>query len=476
MNTSEYSKQDGLQLSEMLRQKAVTPLELMDCAIDRAERVDAKLNVLSYTDFDGARELARTATLKGRFSALPLLLKDSGLGYPALLNSFGSRLMADTRINFNSTLTDRFVQDGFIPFGRTTVPEFSMAPTTEATQNGGPTRNPWNFDRSSGGSSGGAAAAVSSGVVPIAHGSDGGGSIRIPASCCGVFGLKPSRGLIPAGPARGEGWGGLATDGVLTRSVRDTAAALDGVAGMELGAPYAAPEKPESYLFQLERPFSRPLRIAKWNAGFEDIPIHPECLAALENAGRLLEAMGHEVIDAALPAIQFSKFVDAQINVMASNVTLSVNGKLRGSPDHDWEAKLEPAMLDAYRLGNTLSAETYALAITRFHTIGRQLATYIQDYDFILTPTLMQPPAQLGTISMLDDFRSYRKKISKYTTFTAIINASGQPAASLPLHWSPEDLPIGVQLIAPFGGEADLLRLSASLEQSARWGERLPDV
>jgi len=476
MLTAEYRKRDGLDFARMLHNKELTPLELMDCAIQRAEEINPRLNALCNANYDHAREAARDATLKGQFGALPFLLKDSGLGYPDLLNSLGSRLFAGLRIGFNSTLTDRFLEDGLIPFARTTVPEFSMAPTTEAVQNGGPTRNPWDINRSTGGSSGGAAAAVASGIVPLAHASDGGGSIRIPASCCGIYGLKPSRGLVPAGPARGEGWGGLATDGVLSRSVRDTAAVLDGTAGMEIGAPYAAPFTSRPYVLEMNKPFDRPQRIAMWSIGFEDIPIEAECLDALAKAKGLLEKMGHQVVDAPLPPIQFSKFVEAQINVMAANVTVTVNGKVRNDPASGWEERLEPAILDAYQRGKKLSAESYALAITRFHTIGRQLATYIRDYDFILTPTLMQPPVELGVISTNDDFFSFRSKISRYATFLAIINASGQPAASLPLHWSKSGLPIGVQLIAPFGGEADLLRMSARLEEVQPWFNTVPEV
>ncbi|MGX5831826.1 amidase [Mesorhizobium sp. 43Arga] len=474
MNTTDYEKLDGLELADHLRRKNVSPLEIMDCAIRRAEDLNPRLNALCYTNFELGSKAARAAELKGGFGALPFLLKDSGLAYTQLPGSMGSRLFAGLTTAFDATITTRFLADGFIPFGRTCVPEFSMAPTTEAAQNGGPTRNPWNQDHSSGGSSGGAAAAVAAGIVPIAHGSDGGGSIRIPASCCGIYGLKPSRGLVPAGPARGEGWGGLASDGVLSRTVRDTAAALDGVAGVELGAPYAAPATPSSYLEQLDKAFDRPLRIAKWAVGFEDIPIHPECLAALQKAEDLLTAMGHEVVQAPLPPLQFSKFVNAQIEVMAANVTVTVNGKIRNGAHSGWQSLLEPAILDAYHLGKTLSAEAYVLAIARFHTVGRQLETYMLDYDFVLTPTLTQPPIKLGTISTQDDFRSFRTKVSHYATFLAIINASGQPAASLPLHWSIEGLPVGIQLISRFGHEADLLRLSARLEEAAPWFDRRP--
>ncbi|OSI76098.1 hypothetical protein BSZ21_04255 [Bradyrhizobium canariense] len=260
---------------------------------------------------------------------------------------------------------------------------------------------------------------------------------------------------------------------VLTRSVRDTAAVLDGIAGMELGGPYAAPPIPASYLDLLGEPFDRPLRIAKWTVGFEDIPIAAECVAALELAETLLTRLGHEVVDAPLPPIQFSQFVKAQIEVLSATVTLTVNGKIGHLPDSSWRERLEPALLDAYDFGKNLSAGSYALAIDQFHTVGRQLAGYMADYDLVLTPTLTQLPAKLGVITMKDDFRSFRQKISRYTAFTAIINASGQPAANLPLHSTEDGLPVGVQLISGFGCEADLLRISAHLEAASPWMPKL---
>jgi amidase len=474
MRSTEYEMRDGLSLAKLLRERQTSPRELMDCAISLAEERGPAVNALCNKDYDLGRQLAAEAELKGTFGALPFLLKDSGLASTQFASSVGCRLFAGLKAKVDSTLNARFVADGFLSFARTTVPEFCMAPTTEALQNGGPTRNPWDLTRSSGGSSGGAAAAVALGIVPIAHGSDGGGSIRIPSSCCGVFGLKPSRGLVPHGPARGEGWGGLAVDGVLSRTVRDTAAALDGIAGMELGQPYAAPPRPDSYLKFIEGKFDRPLRIAKWTQAWEGIDIAPECLEAVAAAERHLTTLGHEVIDAPLPQLKYDAFLDAVIDVMAASVAMTVNAYLRLVGPRDLSALLEPAILDAYRLGEAMHAETYVLAINRFHSVARLMEVYLTNYDAVLTPTLTQPPVRLGELSMNDDFRPFRKKAGRYTTFLAIINASGQPAASVPIHWTKGNLPIGVQLIGRFAADATLLRICAQLEELAPWRDRRP--
>lgn len=472
MRSDEYERLDGLALAELIARREVTPAELLDCALKLAGERNGPLNALCYLRGDAAMERARQAIPKGRFGALPFLLKDSGLASTFLPSSVGSRLFAGMTSAIDATLQTRFLADGFLPFGRTTVPEFCMAPTTEAIQNGGPTCNPWDLGRSSGGSSGGAAVAVATCMVPVAHGSDGGGSIRIPASCCGVYGLKPSRGLIPFGPQRGEGWGGLAVDGVITRTVRDTAAALDGIAGMELGQPYAAPPRPESYLARLNLPFDRPLRIAQWTEAWEGIEIDPDCLDAVRRAGELLAGLGHEVLPSPPPPLKFSAFIGAIVDVMSANVAVTVNGVLRGKPGVELSALLEPAILDAYRRGCSLGAEAYALAITRFHGIGRMMEEYMRECDIILTPTLTRLPVPLGTLSTEEDFETFRRAAGRYTAFLALINASGQPAANVPLHWTAQDLPVGVQLVGRFGAEDTILRLSAQMEAAAPWIER----
>jgi amidase len=469
MLSGEYVELDGLGLASALRDGKISPIELMRVAIYLAEKRGSALNALCHRQFHASLDRASKAQLRGAFGAIPFLLKDSGLASRELPSSIGSRLFSNTYFQSDSTLAERFSAAGLMGFARTTVPELCMAPTTEAVENGGPTVNPWDQTRSSGGSSGGAAVAVATGIVPIAHASDGGGSIRIPASCCGVFGLKPSRGLLPMGPARGEGWGGLAVDGVVSRTVRDTAAVLDAVAGSDPGAPYAAPPTPTSFLSNLNKPFNRPLRIAKWVATWNDITVDPECLAAVNQAEQLLQQVGHEVVEVGVPQLNYDGFVISLINVLAANAVVAIDGVTHRKKRDQWSTLLEPAILDAYDYGKTLRAEDYVLAIMQFQKISRVMEAFMSGFDLILTPTLTQLPAKLGTLTMEDDFKSFRLRAAKYTTFLAIINASGQPAASVPLYWTESGLPVGVQLIGHFGGEDTILRVSAQLESSSAW-------
>lgn len=462
MNLDEYVNEDALGLASLLKAGEVAPLELMECAISVAEQRNPAINALCHPRFELALRQAGIAPLKGTFGAVPFLLKDSASSSTVFPATNGSRLFPAQPGEGDSTLVRRFLADGFLPFARTTVPEFCMAPTTESRLYGGPTRNPFDLSRSAGGSSGGAAAAVASGIVPVAHGSDGGGSIRIPASCCGLYGLKTSRGLTPHGPARSEGWGGLAVDGVLSRSVRDTAAALDGIAGHETGQFYAAPRRPRSYLENLTRPFARPLRIARWTQGFDGVEVAPEVMPAVDRAGKALSALGHEVVNVGPPPVKYDAFIGALIDLMSVSVTIAVNGFLLRNPGAgaDIGQRLEPAIHDAWARGRHVSGETYGLAIIRLQSIARTMEDWMKDYDFALTPTLTRLPVSLGTLTMDDDFVPFRRKVAGYTAFLAVVNASGQPAASLPVYRTPANLPVGAQLIGHFGADEDVLRLS----------------
>ena len=475
MNCEEYLQYDGLGLSELLFAGEVTPAELMECAISLAQRRGGRLNAICHPQYEAARELAAAHVLQGPFGGLPLLLKDSGLASTRLPSSLGSRLFRDMRFSQNATLVDRFERAGFLPFARTTVPELCMAPTTEAAVYGGPTLNPWDDSRSSGGSSGGAAAAVAAGVVPIAHGSDGGGSIRIPAAACGVYGLKPSRGLVPMGPTRGEGWGGLACDGVLTRSVRDTAAVLDEIAGMETGAPYAAPPKPDSYLQATFESTARPLKIAFWIQAWNQIEISADAKAAVFQAAELCESLGHTVVETTPPDIDYEGFIDALIRVMAANIKVAVDTRLATTGQTLQDDDLEPAMRDGYALGARVSAAEYVMAIQRFHHIGRVFAAALTDVDLVLTPALTRTAVELGTISMRQpSFTEFRQEAARYTTFLALINAAGLPAASVPINHGRDGLPVACQIVAGFGREDLILQLSAQLERAHPWSHRRP--
>lgn len=471
MHPDEYEQYDGLGLAELLARREVSPLELMQTAINLARQRAPQLNALRHARYDAALDWAATWSLKGPFGGIPFLLKDSGLASTRLASSIGSRLFRDLAFTQNATVIDRFEQAGLIPFARTSVPELCMAPTTEALDNGGPTRNPWDLTRSAGGSSGGAAAAIAAGIVPLAHGSDGAGSIRIPAACCGLFGLKPSRGLVPVGPLRGEVWGGMATDGVLSRSVRDSAAALDAIAGWEPGAPYAAPPH-RSFLRAIQPKRQNRLRIGVWRQAWNDIPVESTCLEAVERAVRLCHDLGHDVIDVAPPTLDYTQFVEAHITVLATNIVIAADTRLRILGRRLADDDLEPALLDGYQLGKTLSAVRYADAIHCYHAVGRSMTAAMAGCDLLLSPALTQVAPPLGTYHMATTLTDFRHSAARFGTFMAVINASGQPAASVPLHHSAEGLPVGVQLIGRFGREDQILQLSAQLEAAAPWAHR----
>ncbi|RKP57815.1 amidase [Pararobbsia silviterrae] len=470
MHEEDYTEHDGIALSERIRNGDVTAAELLECAIGLAERLNPQLNAICYPEFDATREVAAAWASKGVFHGIPFLLKDSGLASSRFESKLGSSLFDSTRYAANATLVSRFEAAGLIPFARTTVPELCMAPTTEALRNGGPTRNPYDASRSAGGSSGGAAASVATGIVPIAHGSDGAGSIRIPASCCGVFGLKPSRGRVPMGPYRGEGWGGLAVDGVITRTVRDTARALDSVSGFEPGAPYTAPALERPLMAAVGRAFDKPLRICVWKAPLNAIPLAPECAAAVDRTARLLSELGHHVEYQPAPAdLEYDAFVADHIRVLSANIVLSVDARLKALGRTLANDDLEPAIRDGYAFGKTVSASQYAAAVARFHWIGRKLDAPFDTWDIVLTPTLNQLPATLGALAMTGTFQSFREKVAAYSTYLAIVNASGQPAASVPTYWTQDGLPVGTQIIARYGREDLLIQLASQLEATGTW-------
>jgi amidase/6-aminohexanoate-cyclic-dimer hydrolase len=472
----DYAAQDATALAALVARGEVSATELLDEALARAEAANPRINAIALPQPEVARRLIAEGLPDGPLRGVPFLLKDSGAEARDFPSCGGSRLLRGTRWPEDSTVYDRIRRTGVVPFARATAPEGAVGAVTEAVVYGGPTRNPWDLSRTPGGSSGGSGAAVAAGIVPAAHGSDGGGSIRIPASNCGLFGFKATRARVPDGPYAGEGWGGMAIEGFLTRSVRDMATLMDAVSGPDLGAPYVAPPLAEGFAASIARP-PRRLRIALCATRFDGAAIHPDCRDAAEDAGRLLVSLGHHV-EEARPDADVAAMMRAWTLIVACGTALWVRqrvGKLgRTLRDGDVEPRTEAAI----RLADTVSGADYLEAIEAVHDFGRAMARFMEGWDVLLTPTMAEPPALIGRFAPVEgDFLDYRlgpHGVLPYSPFAPIMNASGQPAASLPLFWNADGLPIGVQLATRFGEDDLLMALSAQMEAARPWMARRP--
>ncbi|SEA31195.1 amidase [Rubrimonas cliftonensis] len=478
LSQADYAAHDALGLAALVARGETTATALLDLALARAEAAQARLNCIARLDEGPARAAIAAGPPAGPFCGVPFLLKDLGCEAVDFPSSGGSRLLRWTEWPRDSLLFERLRATGLVTFGRTTAPEGGVGPVTEAQVYGGPTLNPWSLGRTPGGSSGGAGAAVAAGVVPAAHGSDGGGSVRIPASNCGLFGLKPTRARLPDGPYAGEGWAGMAIDGFITRSVRDSAALLDAACGDDPGGPYVAPPLREGFAAAIARP-PRRLRVAFTAGRLDGAPIHPDCRAAVEDAARLLESLGHHV-EEARPTVDVAGLMDAWTTIVACGTALWVRERCakRGAPLCDDE--LEPVSLGAIRLAETRSGADYLEAVEHVHDFGRALAGFFEGRDAFLTATMAEPPAEIGRFAPINpDFRDYRigpAGILPYSPFAPVYNASGQPAATLPLFWNAEGLPIGVQIATRFGDDETLMALAAELEAARPWFGRRPPL
>ena len=470
---------DATELAGLVAKGDVSPTELLDAALAAVAAHNPALNAVVLIQEGAARAAIKAGLPWGPFRGVPFLIKDLGCEAVDFPSHNGSRLFANTKYSRNSAIYDRIAATGVVTFGRTTAPEGGIGPATESAVYGAPTRNPWNLDHTSGGSSGGAGAAVAAGIVAIAHGSDGGGSVRIPASSCGLFGFKPTRARLPDGPFAGEGWAGMAIDGFLTRSVRDTAIMLDACEGADLGAPYWAPPLVKSNADAISRP-PRRLRIAICDTTLTGGAIHPDVRAAVLQTARLLENLGHHVCPAR-PDADVPMMMRAWTDIVAVGTALSIEKALHGKP-------VTPDQIEAVGRGAvvhaaTLSPTRYLDAVGEIHAFGRQMAGFFDPetgggYDILLTATLAEPSAKVGRFAhKTDDYLAYRTGpdgVFAYSPFCAIFNASGQPAASLPLGTSATGLPIGVHLAAAFGQDETLIAICAEIEQAAPWAHRRP--
>ena len=465
---------DATAQAELARRGEVTPVELVEAAIDRIERLNPALNAVVTPAFDLALDAAREVG-GSPFAGVPFLLKDLAVEWAGVRFTEGSAFLGDLVSRHDQELVVRLRRAGLVLLGKTNTPEFGLLPTCEPALFG-PARNPWDLSRTTGGSSGGSAAAVAAGLVPMAHANDLGGSIRFPASCCGLFGLKPTRARNPLGPEYGEVLAGTAVEHALTRSVRDSAALLDATAGPDLGDPYPAPPRRRPFLREVGADPGR-LRIA-WSATAADgVPVHPDCLAALGDAARLCAGLGHELVERDLPGLTPAVGVAIGTAWRAAVAWIVAYwARRRGREPRDGE--LEPLTRVWWEEGRRLPAADYLLALDDLRAFARVVARFFarERIDAWLTPTLSEPPVPLGEIVSTPDRPLRAAERSRgFVGFPAVVaNITGAPAMSVPLWWNPAGLPVGVHFLGRFGDEATLLRLASQLEQARPWAGRWP--
>jgi amidase len=471
---NELSNLDATSQAELVRKKEVQPVELIEAAIDRIEKVNPQINSIVTKMYDEARAAAKVDMGAALFAGVPFLLKDLLAAYKGVRMSSGSRYLKDFKPNQDSELVNRFKRAGLIVVGKTNTPEFGILPTTEPELFGA-ARNPWNTNRTTGGSSGGSAAAVAAGIVPMAHANDGGGSIRIPASCCGVFGLKPTRARNPLGPNFGDIFSGMVVEHVVSRTVRDNAALLDATSGNMLGDPYCVLPPVRPFIKEVGAAPGK-LRIAFFAEAPLGTPIQADCVAAVEDAAKLLADLGHEVVNTA-PAINGEMMWKSFMAIWAAGVTWTIQSMSQVLGRMPAVGELEPATVALDEMGKKVAASDYLLSVQYFQILGRQIAEFMKNYDVLLTPTLGSAPLPLGSFaSTPEDAMAGMHVATEFVPFTPICNATGQPAMSIPLYWNAEGLPIGTHFMGRYGDEATLYRLAAQLEQARPWVNRRPLV
>lgn len=483
----EYTQYDAIGLAELIQKKEVSKEEVTEAAIAMIEKHNPQLNAVVYKQYEEARTAVNSLP-NGPLHGVPMLLKDllgEQKGHPS---TSSCPPLADIKAAENSEIVTRFQQSGLNIIGRTNTPQLGIYGVTESEWRG-PCHNPWNTKHTPGGSSGGSACAVAAGMVPIAHAGDGGGSIRIPAAHCGLVGLKASRGRQPSGPYRGERWNGLVAEGVVTRSVRDTALALDITSGGDLGAPYASPA-PDSFLEGLkEKPKS--LKIAFTSRALYGDDTDPDNQKALEHTVKLLRELGHTV-EEACPEYDQAAMTRAYYLTVSTGVALGVKQMQEKLGRKLKEAELELSTWALQTIGETISAAEYSYNIDIMHRETRRVAQFFTQYDVFLTPTAALPPVQIGQFKLPKRDQLQIKilkrlpiealinkaldvmatKAIRATPNTMLFNQTGQPAISVPLYWNENNLPIGSQLVGGFGQEKRLLQLAAQLEEAQPWWDR----
>jgi amidase len=487
--TDDLVRFDAIGLGELIRKGELKSSELLEVTIRRIEDMNPKLNAVIHKLYDQAREIAAacdtrtnlTATPQAVFYGVPFLLKDLIAEYAGAPFNEGSRAVRGYVSKLDSELVKRQKAAGLVVVGKTNTPEFGLLATTEPVLFG-PSRNPWDVSRTTGGSSGGSAAAVAAGIVPMAHGNDGGGSIRVPASCCGLFGLKPTRGRNPVGPLFGDLGSGLAHEHAVTRTVRDSAALLDATSGPELGDPYWAPPKERPYLEEVGREPGR-LKIGLLTGipeGWQsESHVHLDCVTAAKDAGRLCESLGHIVEGIALEDLShstLSKSFGLMFSCFVARMVAYWEEELGKKLTQD---ELEPLTWVSYQAGLKRTGADYLGALEDCQRFSRKIAQWYEKgkYDAILSPTLTIPPPKIETIQpTVDEPLRSLSVTRRLIALTFFSNLTGQPAMSVPLYWNEERIPIGVQFAGRFGDEATLFRLASQLEKARPWAKRIPPI
>ncbi|MEJ0024690.1 MAG: amidase [Rhizomicrobium sp.] len=471
MQVSEYLRYDAVGLAELVARRDVTPAELLKAAFTRLREVNPKLNAVVRLLEDEASAAIAQGMPEGPLAGVPYLLKDVTTQMAGTITTNGSRLFANAVALEDSALVAAYKRAGLVIFGKTNAPEFGLAGITEP-ELWGPTLNPWNLERTCGGSSGGSASAVAAGIVPAAQASDGGGSIRIPAACCGLFGFKPSRGRVSMAP-QGEGWGGLTVLHAVTHSVRDSAALLDASCRPVPGDPYylAPPQTP--FLQEAGRTPVK-LRIATIVGNLNGSVQHPECAAAVREAAKLCRSLGHSVEEATLP-VAIGDLLKSAMVIVATTVAANLQREAdrRGRAIADGE--VEPLTRMVLEQAKTMTGVQYAQAIQATHAAGRIMARWMEPYDVLLLSTLGDLPIPIGLLKDgISDIEALAAKHANFAPNTQVFNATGQPAMSVPLAMSRDGLPIGIQFAARTGDDALLFRLAGQLEAAQPWAQRKP--
>ena len=491
----EYDQYDGLGLAELVKKKEISAAEICEEAIVRIERVNPALNAVITPMYDLARETVQNTLPDGPFRGVPFLLKDILGDFAGVPQTMGSKALKNYIPGQDSEVVRRYKKAGLVMLGKTNTPEFGLKGVTEPELHG-PTRNPWNTDHTPGGSSGGSAAAVAAGMVPMAYANDGAGSIRIPAACCGLFGLKVTRGRTPNGPIHGRTWQGAVVEHAITRSVRDSAAILDATQGPDIGAPYILPPPLRPYLDEIQKGPGT-LRIAFDTQSPIDTAVHPECIQAVEHTVGLLEELGHEVKEAR-PDINGQALAKGLIILYAGEVAALMDDLVPLLGRKAKPSDVESITWTLSLLGRTYSAGHIVKAKREWELAARIMGRFHEEYDIYLTPTLAHPPVRIGELDPKPIELALLKVINAFglgrfllatgaidklavenlskTPFTPLANFTGQPAMSVPLYWTSNGLPCGLHFMGRYGDEATLLRLAAQLEKAQPWIEKRPPI